>query len=115
MQNSMEPDRAKTAATTPLVRHVFTSLMKQKAQLRRERMANKIADFSRCGVCKGCQEKECGSCQNCLNMIKFAGSGMARKEVTILIVKCFGSKMLEENYEIYVAFYLHYNFFRFAD
>ena len=89
MQNSVEPDRAKIAATTPLVRHVFTSLMKQKAQLRKERMANKIADFSRCGVCKGCQEKECGSCQNCLNMIKFAGSGMARKEVRMFIICIF--------------------------
>ena len=93
-KNAMEPSRAKIASTTPLVRHVFTSLMKQRAQLRKEKMANKIADFSKCGVCKGCLEKECGSCQNCLNMIKFAGSGMSRKGICKL-KQCEKLKVME--------------------
>ena len=55
--------------------------MKQKAQLRRERLANKLVDQSKCGMCKGCQAKECGCCQACLNMIKYAGTERARKEI----------------------------------
>ena len=44
-------------------------------------MANKLVDQSKCGMCKGCQAKECGNCQSCINMIKYAGTERARKEI----------------------------------
>ena len=58
------------------MRHVFASLLKQKGMLKKERDGRQNAEFNRCGVCVPCQEKECGSCQNCLKMITSGGRGV---------------------------------------
>ena len=70
-QDGYKPNSVTKATTTKLVRHVFESYF--TTFLSRTGSKNKMANGVFCGVCKGCQQKDCGHCESCQKMVKFGG------------------------------------------
>ena len=77
-KDGYKPETVTKATTTVLVRHVFESYFDSYLSRRAGgssafglQMTGSVAQM--CGVCKGCQQKDCGHCDSCEGMIKFGG------------------------------------------
>jgi len=60
-----------------------SSEYKKKQIVKKQRENSKLAEKKRrcgtCGACRACTKADCGLCKNCLNKIKFGGSGTWKK------------------------------------
>ena len=60
------PPMATKASTTPLVGHLFETVF--------SRQMSKSKMTKGCGKCEPCRNPDCGSCSQCLKMVKFHGN-----------------------------------------
>ena len=79
-KDGYKPETVTKATTTALVRHVFESYFDSYLSRRAGTGGSASTGFQMtgvasqmCGVCKGCQQKDCGHCDSCESMIKFGG------------------------------------------
>ena len=60
------PPMASKASTTPLVGHLFETVFSSQM--------SKSKKTKGCGKCEPCRHPDCGSCSQCLKMVKFHGT-----------------------------------------
>lgn len=73
--NEQQTTKFVKATTTELVRDCFEHFFPEQIQESSTIQWKK----GRCGVCEACQSPDCGECVNCKNMIKFGGTGKAKR------------------------------------
>nr|UOI87905.1 DNA cytosine-5-methyltransferase 1 [Sogatella furcifera] len=69
------------ATTTESVRDVFESMFEHQLDAN-SNIKGKIRR-QRCGVCEACQQPDCGTCVNCLDMVKFGGTGRSKQSCVV--------------------------------
>ena len=67
------------ATTTPLIRGVFNDYFGAQIDASENGMKPKTIRKWKCQQCENCQKDDCGKCRNCLDMIKFGGTGKSKQ------------------------------------
>ena len=72
------------AITTPLVGNVFDSFFRDQMYQEDDKFGQPIPTRrKRCGFCKTCQQKDCGKCNCCRDMVKYGGRGRSKKSCVL--------------------------------
>ena len=87
------------ATTTPLIRGVFNDYFGAQIDASENGMKPKTIRKWKCKQCENCQKDDCGKCRNCLDMIKFGGTGKSKQGC----IERICNEMIEKNVDNVVS------------